>query len=315
MSALATSRNRIGPSTLFGLGMFLVAVSGPVRSEDVESLKPRAATSATSLLSLARAYEHGEGLSKDYAKAAELYCKAARLGNAEAQFSLGWMYANGRGMPRNDSLASLLFGMAARQGHEYAARMLRYVGAPTSQMPRCIRESEPAVALGADSNAPWPDAASPNVKKVIELVHRIAPEYSVDPRLALAVIMAESNFQANARSPKNAQGLMQLIPETAERFNVRNVFDPAQNIRGGLAYLRWLLAYFQGDVALVAAGYNAGEGAVDKYGGVPPYQETQAYVRKILTLFRKDAHPYDERMTGPSPAVRVPRSGLKKGKG
>ena len=75
-----------------------------------------------------------------------------------------------------------------------------------------------------------------------------------------------------ALSPKNAKGLMQLIPATAARFNVRNPYDPAQNIRGGIAYLSWLLAYFEGDVTLVAAAYNAGEGAVERYRGVPPYR-------------------------------------------
>ena len=96
---------------------------------------------------------------------------------------------------------------------------------------------------------------------------------------------------------------MQLIPETAARFNVKNAFDPVQNIRGGLAYLRWLLAYFRGDVTLVAAGYNAGEGAVDKYRGVPPYRETHGYVKNILGLFRKLQHPYDATVTDASPMI------------
>ena len=75
---------------------------------------------------------------------------------------------------------------------------------------------------------------------------------------------------------------MQLIPETSARFNVKQPFDPVQNIRGGFAYLRWLLAYFQGDVALVAAAYNAGEGIVERYRGIPPYAETRAYVQRIM---------------------------------
>ena len=100
-----------------------------------------------------------------------------------------------------------------------------------------------------------------------------------------------------------AQGLMQLIPETAERFNVKKPFDPEQNIRGGLAYLRWLLAYFQGDIALVAAGYNAGEGAVNRYAGVPPYPETRGYVKRIRELFKRDDHPFDPKITTPSPEI------------
>ena len=132
----------------------------------------------------------------------------------------------------------------------------------------------------------------------------------VEPRLALAIIEAESNFDTVAVSPRNAKGLMQLIPATAARFNVRNPYDAAQNIRGGLAYLRWLLAYFEGDVALVAAAYNAGEGAVERYRGVPPYLETRAYVRKILKAVGMAAHPFDAGASPPSPQlplIRQPR--------
>ena len=137
----------------------------------------------------------------------------------------------------------------------------------------------------------------------MDIVRRLAPEYRVSPQLALAIIRAESNFDPNARSPKNAQGLMQLIPETSARFNVRKPFDPVQNIRGGLAYLRWLLAYFRGDVTLVAAAYNAGEGAVERYRGIPPYAETRAYVQRIRRHYRKDQHPYDAKVTAPSPEL------------
>jgi len=93
---------------------------------------------------------------------------------------------------------------------------------------------------------------------------------------------------------------MQLIPETAARFNVRHPYDVAENVRGGLAYLRWLLAYYRGEVALAAAAYNAGERTVDRYRGVPPYPETRAYVRRVLDLFRRDRHPYDPTIVEPS---------------
>jgi soluble lytic murein transglycosylase-like protein len=96
---------------------------------------------------------------------------------------------------------------------------------------------------------------------------------------------------------------MQLIPETSARFNVKKPFDPVQNVRGGLAYLRWLLAYFKGNVALVAAAYNAGEGAVEKYRGIPPYAETRAYVQRIKRYFRRDDHPFDSTVTDPSPEL------------
>jgi len=111
----------------------------------------------------------------------------------------------------------------------------------------------------------------------------------------------------NAVSPKQAQGLMQLIPDTALRFKVRNAMDPAQNIRGGMAYLRWLMAYFEGDVALVAAAYNAGERAVERYRGVPPYAETRDYVRRILAAVGTLAHPFDASVTAPSPTLPLMR--------
>jgi soluble lytic murein transglycosylase-like protein len=130
----------------------------------------------------------------------------------------------------------------------------------------------------------------------------------VQPQLVLAIMEAESNFDVAALSPKNAKGLMQLIPNTMARFGVRSPWDPRQNIRGGMAYLRWLLAYYEGDVTLVAAAYNAGEGTVNRYRGVPPYAETRAYVRQILTLFGDAVHPFDSRITEPSPQLRSIRS-------
>jgi hypothetical protein len=254
----------------------------------------------------ARAYEHGEGAPRDPAQAVELYCEAARLGDAESQFSLGWIYANGRGVPRDDRLASIFFGIAAEQGHEHAQKMIGLVGPAVVDLPECMRKPEPppvqeAVARPAEEDEFF--AVTPEQKRAADIVRRLAPEYRVHPQFALAIIRAESNFNPNARSPKNAQGLMQLIPETSARFNVRKPYDPVQNVRGGLAYLRWLLAYFRGNVSLVAAAYNAGEGTVDRYRGIPPYAETRAYVQQIRRHFRKDQHPYDAKVTGPSPEL------------
>jgi soluble lytic murein transglycosylase-like protein len=136
-------------------------------------------------------------------------------------------------------------------------------------------------------------------------VRHLAPQYAVDSKLALALIAVESNFNAAAVSPKNAQGLMQLMPETAARFGVKKAFNPVENIRGGLAYLRWLMAFFQGDVVLVLAAYNAGERAVERYRGVPPYAETRHYVRKITALYKKTTHPYEPGIVQPSPVIAV----------
>jgi soluble lytic murein transglycosylase-like protein len=101
-------------------------------------------------------------------------------------------------------------------------------------------------------------------------------------RIALAIALAESNLNPDAVSPKNAQGVMQLIPDTQARFGVTRPFDPESNIRGGLAYLKWLKGRFDGDWSLIAAAYNAGEGAVERHGGIPPYRETESYVQRVL---------------------------------
>jgi soluble lytic murein transglycosylase-like protein len=117
-------------------------------------------------------------------------------------------------------------------------------------------------------------------------------KHGVDPKLVYYVIRQESNFKTTARSHKDAQGLMQMIPATAERFKVEDPYDPQQNIEGGVRYLRWLLKEFKGDVKLALAGYNAGEGAVKKCGNqVPDYKETQNYVQKITKAYGKTFHP------------------------
>jgi soluble lytic murein transglycosylase-like protein len=116
---------------------------------------------------------------------------------------------------------------------------------------------------------------------LVEAVDRIAQQNQLSPRLVHSVIQVESNYDPNAVSPKGAQGLMQLIPSTARRFGVSDVFDPADNIQGGARYLKYLLGIYKGDESLALAAYNAGEGAVSRYGGVPPFPETRDYVAKV----------------------------------
>lgn len=117
------------------------------------------------------------------------------------------------------------------------------------------------------------------------LAHRVASRHGVDPDLIEAMIEVESGFDPWAVSPKGAAGLLQLMPQTALRFGLdeRSVFDPKRNIEAGVAYVRWLWQRFKGDRARVLAAYNAGENSVDRYGGIPPYRETQSYVRKVMT--------------------------------
>lgn len=279
----------------------------------------------------AKAYEHGEGVARDTDTALALYCKAALAGDVVARYNLGWIYANGRGVERNDGFAAHYFQQAAAQGDALSQRMLQSVGSESAKPPcvvqaeaaeaRRLAEEQAAAALAAAEaektaaiaaakaaqeeahNRYKPLIDTAQKKQIMAIVQRLAPQYGIHPGLAYAVIRAESNFDPLAVSIKNAQGLMQLIPETAARFKVTQPLDPEQNIRGGLSYLRWLLAYFKGDVPLVVAAYNAGEGTVDRYKGVPPYPETQGYVRRVQEVFSLPLHPFDARITAPSPEL------------
>lgn len=117
------------------------------------------------------------------------------------------------------------------------------------------------------------------------IIRQAAQTHGIAEGLIKAVMHTESGFNSNARSPVGAQGLMQLMPATAQRFKVSNAFDPQQNIFGGAKYLSWLLKRFNGNTQLALAAYNAGEGNVDKYGGIPPFRETQDYVRRVSSRY------------------------------
>lgn len=254
--------------------------------------------SAEELVAQGDRYQHGEGVVRDLPQALALYCRAAKFGHAQAYYEMGWMYANARGVERNDGMARHLFEQASKRGHTHASQMLQYMPASLATVEPACLQPEP-VAQSEDDVYEHPYPRGP----IFEMVHRLAPNYGIDARLALAVISIESGFQPKAVSPKNAQGLMQLMPQTAQRFRVKNAFDPEDNVKGGLAYLRWLLAYFQGNVTLVAAAYNAGERAVESHGGVPPFAETRDYVRKITLLYRKATHPFQPHIVNASPLM------------
>ena len=302
--------------TLLALLLFGFVLGSPARAEETpDAVAPHVVVSETrevlptdpvEISRMAQRYEHGEGVGKDFRKANALYCRAAKAGYAEAQFRLGWIYANGRGVRKDDGVAALLFVMAAEQGHEYARRLLQYVRAqPNTDLPSCLLPDRvEVVRVGIEE----PEIEFLGRPEIVALVKQLAPQYAIDPQLVMALIAVESGFNSKAVSPKNAQGLMQLIPETAERFGVKRVFNPSENIKGGLAYLRWLMAFFEGEVRLVLAAYNAGERAVERYRGIPPYEETRNYVQRITGMYRKPTHPYNPEVVPPSPMMQVLRS-------
>ena len=223
------------------------------------------------------------GKRKNYQHALILYCRADTDNHAGAAFAIGLLYASGHYVKRSETRAAAWFKRAASLGHPDAKNMLRDM-----RVRRITKSAQCPNGWGRGASIQAQLRAPAEIKKLVE---KMAPRFRLDPKLVLAVISVESAFQTHAVSSKKAQGLMQLIPATAARFGVRNVFDVADNIRGGMAYLRWLLTHFEGDVTLALAGYNAGEGAVKRYGGVPPYKETRNYVRKIRRLYSAEKHP------------------------
>jgi hypothetical protein len=137
---------------------------------------------------------------------------------------------------------------------------------------------------GSSESAVLP-SYSKNKNAYDHIIKQASAEHGVAEGLIKAVMHTESGFNVNARSPVGAQGLMQLMPATAKRFNVSNAYDPQQNIMAGAKYLSWLLNRFDGNTSLALAGYNAGEGNVAKYGGIPPFKETQDYVRRVTSRY------------------------------
>ena len=224
---------------------------------------------AAALQRLAVRFEHGEGFAQDYARARALYCMAALENDPRAAFGLGWMYANGRGVPVDDGVAAGWLHHAVALGDEAADDALQLLGGPPPATDRHCRVA----------GSGWEQHQA----RITALVQVLAPEFGLNPELVVALVRVESNFNLRAVSPKGAKGLMQLMPGTATRFGVRDVWDPVDNLSGGMAYLSWLIDFYGGDLVRALAGYNAGEQAVERYGGVPPFAETEAYVARITS--------------------------------
>jgi len=221
-------------------------------------------------------YKYGKGVNQDYASAYRQYCIAALQGDVEAAYHLGWMHLNGHGMPANDDLAGGWFKLAAEHGDPHSRRILDDLLTTVSPV--------------QDSGCPLRSKA-PDRTTIEAWIHVLAPGYGLDANLLLAMVEVESRFNPRARSPKNARGLMQLLPATARRFDVEDVWDPFENLMGGMAYLRWLMDHYEGDLDLSLAAYNAGEHSVNRYGGIPPYRETRNYVKSINRIYNQAMQP------------------------
>jgi soluble lytic murein transglycosylase-like protein len=168
-----------------------------------------------------------------------------------------------------------LFFLSNFAGFLFSPVFAPVVNAVTPQVVETIPEDIP---LSGDCDLDW-------------IIYRAGDRQGVDPRFIHAVIKQESRYNPKAVSGVGAQGLMQMMPATAKRFGLKDPFDAAANVEAGTKYLKFLLKRFNGDVSLALAGYNAGEGSVDKYKGVPPYSETQNYVKKISATYGKTYHP------------------------
>ena len=259
---------------------------GAARAQTAELEAPR----AIAALEQGLAAETGVGIRRNAPLAIRLYCDAALTGSAEGFFRIGRILARGPAHLRNPALANAYLAQAVQLGHHGAIDYFDEA-VPFAPLEGDCSKLEVAPITEPFDLDGYLAGLSPMRRRVAELIRRHAARSGVDVRIALAVAMAESNLDALAVSPKNAQGVMQLIPGTQERFGVADAFDPESNIRGGLAYLRWLKARFDGDWTLVVAAYNAGEGNVDRYQGIPPFRETQAYVRRVLFFAGHAARP------------------------
>ncbi|MBL0597690.1 lytic transglycosylase domain-containing protein [Aeromonas jandaei] len=273
---------KIGENGLFLL-LFLSSLLAGI-PQTAQGRDFRQAPRAMTALRQGQAAQHSGNLQKAIA----LYCVAASTGNPEGYFRIGRLLATGPASVRSAKMANSYLAMAMRLGNQQASRYYnpRVGNAPMGD--QCgvgMRGGQgsyfalPSTPFNVEA---YLARQSPGKQKLATMLRHAAKRHQVDVRLVLAIAIAESNLESRAVSAKNAQGVMQLIPETQQRFGVTQPFDPAQNIKGGVSYLKWLDRRFDGDWVLISAAYNAGEKAVERYGGIPPYDETREYVKRVL---------------------------------
>lgn len=267
------------PMIRTALLMLLIATGfhgGPVRAEnDYQAPRVQAA------LAQGRAAELGIGMPKNRSLALALYCHAGTMGSPEGFFRVGRLLATDDSHLRDPGLANTYLTLAIRLGKHQALRFY------DANVPGTALGSPCGTFAGGAQKLPFDVdgylAQQPAAKqKIAELIRVMAPQYQVDPRLALAIALAESNLDAGAVSDTRAQGVMQLMPATQRRFGVTNPLDPEQNVRAALAYLSSLNKRFAGDWSRIAIAYEAGETRVKHCSSTPPCLETQQYVGRVL---------------------------------
>lgn len=279
---------------LFGLCaslcLSLAQASAPAFPPAFESEAPR----VRATLERGFLIEHADWIPDRYRVAYAEYCEAARMGSPEGHLRAGTVALKLEAEQAGDARFHLQ--AASEMGHPEALNTyMKFLPALQSQrldgLPSCLQADTRLAShqsLSLDRPVPvinperYAQSLPVERRKVFDLIHSLAKESFLDLAFIVAIASVESNFNAKALSPKNAMGVMQLIPATASRFGVQDPYDPRQNIQGGIRYLEWLHKRFKGNLELVAAAYNAGEGAVDRHKGIPPYTETQLYVRKVL---------------------------------
>ena len=200
-------------------------------------------------------------------------------------FQLQQMNASWQTAQNDQTGSSEAGGMGNSSSQLFAALLQAALGGGTTDSQGFTSQLKGLPTTGQDNSyqgASTPKAKAENAGFIENVIYSMAHKYGVDPTLIQQVVKAESGFNSNATSPVGAMGLMQLMPGTAASYGVQNAYDATQNLDGGTHFLKDLLDRFQGNVPLSLAAYNAGPGAVDKYQGVPPYKETQAYVQKIM---------------------------------
>ncbi|MBE2257331.1 MAG: lytic transglycosylase domain-containing protein [Candidatus Accumulibacter sp.] len=270
----------------FLLLLVTALLAAPVSSAaDSGRQTPRVAAA----LAQGRAAELGLGIARNPMLAMALYCDAGTMGSSDGFFQLGRMLATAPPPLRQPALANTYLALAARLGRSEA---LKYYQPSVDQ----VVPDEPCSEFAAGARTPAFDldgylARQPLAKqRVADLIRRLAPEYRIDARLALAIALAESNLDSAAVAPNNAQGVMQLIPATQRSYGLSRPFDAEQNVRAALAYLSRLDERYAGDWRLIATAYEAAEASVDRCPPPSPQLEARQYVRRVL-LFAGFAVP------------------------